>query len=646
MAELDTFPKILFNNASRIGNRAAVREKDLGIWQTWSWAQVAEQVTEFANGLASLGFTRGDKMLITGDNRPRLYWAIGAAQALRGIPVPTYQDSIAEEMRYVANHAEVRFAIAENQEQVDKLLEILEAGSTIEYIIYADDRGLADYKVDKLLSFDEVQRLGREFASGNPQYFNDMLASGEGSDTAVFLYTSGTTGRPKGVVLSQQSLLVTARNSIEFEGLTADEETLAYLPMAWVGDHLFSICQSYLTGFCVSCPESQDTVLENLREIGPTYYFAPPRVFENLLATVMIRMSDAAPLKQKMFHYFLDVAKRTGARLLDGERVGLGERLLYKLGDLLVYGPLKDALGMSRIRLAYTAGEAIGPEIFDFYRSLGVNIKQIYGQTEASVFVTIQPNGQVRADTVGVAAPEVEVRIDDSGEVMYKGPGVFEEYYKNEEATRSTKTDDGWVYTGDAGFFTDDGHLKIIDRAKDVGKFSAGEIFAPKYIENKLKFFPHIREAVVFGDNRECCNAFVNIDMEAVSNWAEKQGVSFASYQELAASDAVYEMIRESVESVNRDLAADSMLAHSQINRFLILHKELEADDGELTRTRKVRRPFIAEKYAPLIEGLYSDSNSAFIESKVTFEDGRIGEISADLKIRDAKTYDKVEQVA
>ena len=434
-------------------------------------------------------------------------------------------------------------------------------------------------------------------------------------------------------------MVITARNGCELEHLTEKEETLAYLPMAWVGDHLFSYAQSYIAGFCVSCPESAATVPQDLREIGPTYYFAPPRVFENLLTSVTIRMQDAAPIKQKMFSYFMEIAKKVGIRKLEGESITSKERILYGLGNILVYGPLKNTLGMSRIRVAYTAGEAIGPEIFDFYRSLGINIKQIYGQTEASIFVTVQPDNQVRSDTVGIAAPDVEIKIDaDSGEVLYRSPGVFKAYYKNEASTKDTKNDEGWVLTGDAGFFTEEGHLRIIDRAKDVGKFKNGKLFAPKYIENKLKFFPHIREAVCFGDEQEMCTAFINIDMEAVGVWAEKQNIPYASYQELAAKEAVYQLVLEGIEKVNQDLSEDPMLSHSQIRRFLILHKELDADDGELTRTRKVRRPFIAERYAVLIDALYSGKENCFIETEVSFEDGRKGNISADLKIRDIKS--------
>ncbi len=634
---MDTFPKLLLENARRLGDRSAIREKEYGIWQTWTWKQVADEIRALACGLAARGFKRGDKLGIIGGNRPRLYWSMAAAQSLGGIPVPTYQDAAANEIQYVLDHAEVRFVLAEDQEQVDKILEAQDRLPSLSQIFYDDERGMRNYDHDHLTDFARVQAEGREYDEQHPGFFEEQVAQGKGSDVAIFLYTSGTTGTPKGVVLTHDNVLITARNGIEFDNLTQNEEVLAYLPMAWVGDHIFSYAQSYVSGFCVSCPESAATVMEDLREIGPTYFFAPPPIFENLLTTVMIRMEDAAGLKQSLFEFFMNVARRAGPAILSGESVSFGDKLLYALGELLVYGPLKNTLGMSRIRLAYTAGEAIGPDIFDFYRSLGINIKQLYGQTEASVNITLQPDGEVYPDTVGKPAPGVEIRITDSGEVMYRSPGVFECYFKNEESTRETKTEDGWVHTGDAGFFDDRGHLKIIDRAKDVGKLNDGSLFAPKYIENKLKFFPHIKEVVVYGDQRDFCAAFINIDLEAVGSWAERNDVSYASYQELAARPEVYALIEDSVRKVNSELAEDPRMAASQVRRFLVLHKALDADDGELTRTRKVRRGFVAERYGVLVDALYGGKKNCYVETEVTFEDGRKGAISGDLEIRDVE---------
>jgi len=634
---LDTFPKLLVHHARTRPTRPAIREKEFGIWQTWNWAGVLDEVRDFACGLSALGFQRGEKVAIIGDNRPRLYWAIIATQSLGGIPVPVYQDSVADEMAFVLDHAEVRFAVAEDQEQVDKLLQVRDRVPRLERVIYDDPRGMRNYDHSRLVPFTEVQAEGRKRQAADPGFFERELGQGQGSDPSIILYTSGTTGQPKGVVLSYDNIRITAANAVERDGLNDGDEVLAYLPMAWVGDHVFSFAQAYVAGFCINCPESSATVLTDLRELGPTYFFAPPRIYENILTTVMIRMEDAAWIKRKLFHYFLGVARRIGLRLLEGSTVSRGERWLYGLGEALVYGPLKNVLGFSRIRIAYTAGEAIGPDLFNFYRSLGMNVKQLYGMTETAVLIVMQPNGQVRPDTVGTPCPQVEVRIADSGEVHIRCPGVFQEYYKNADATREAKTEDGWFLTGDAGYFTEDGHLKIIDRAKDVGRINGGAMFAPKYIENKLKFFPFIKEAVTFGNGQDHVAAFINIDLEAVGNWAERRNLAYSGYTDLARRAEVYDLIQGCVEQVNRDLAADRHLSGSQIARYLILHKELDADDGELTRTRKVRRNFIAERYAELIDALYSGKTVCHVEAVVKFEDGRKGKISAEVHIRDAK---------
>jgi len=635
--KLDTIPKLLLDHAKRRGNSPANRHKDLGFWQSWTWSEVAEEVRNLACGLAKLGFKRGDKLAVIGDNRPRLYWSMVAAQALGGIPVPLYQDSVAEEMVYVLENSDAKFAIVQNQEQTDKLLEIKDRLPHLEYICYEEPRGMRDYTQEFVFYYKDVQQTGRAFHGENPDYFLQELEQGQGSDISIFLYTSGTTGKPKGVVLTADNLIITARNSIDFDNLTSDEEVLAYLPMAWVGDNIFSLAQAYVIGFCVNCPENPETVMTDLKEIGPTYYFAPPAIYETVLTKVMIRMEDAGKIKRSMFNYFMELAKSVGIRILDGKAVSFSEKLLYSIGQILVYGPLRNNLGLSRTRLAYTAGEAIGPEIFEFFRSLGINIKQLYGQTEASVFICAQPDGQVKADTVGTAYPGVELRLADNNEVFYRSPGVFHSYYKNPESTADTKDAEGWVATGDAGFFDEDGHLKIIDRAKDVGRMTDGSMFAPKYIENKLKFFPFIKEAVAFGDEKDYATAFICIDIEAVGNWAERRNLAYSGYTDLSARDEVYDLLQECVESVNADLARDEKLSGSQIKRYLLLHKELDADDGELTRTRKVRRRIVAEKYAVLITALDDPQQThCEIDSQMTFEDGRTGNVHADLQIRES----------
>jgi len=630
---LDTFPKLLMHHAHARGARPAIREKDLGIWQTWTWKRFADEVRALACGLAAEGFKRGEHLAIVGDNRPRIYAAVCAAQCLGGIPVPLYQDAQASEVVFPIQNAEIRFAIVEDQEQVDKLLEILPQCPTLRRIFYDDSRGLRHYTQPQLSSYEKLlQKVDGAFIDAE-------IDKGSGSDTAAMFFTSGTTGVPKGVVLTHHALIDRARAVAEMEKLTDRDVVLAFMPPAWIGQNIFSYAQPLVAGYCICCPESAETVVTDMREIAPSYYFAPPRVFEALLTQVSVRMEDAGAFKRWLYRTFMGVAKRVGTRILEGKEVPLLDRVLYNLGDLSVYGPLRNVLGMSKVRIAYTGGEAIGPDLFTFYRSLGINLKQLYGSTETSVFVCVQPDGQVKSDTVGPAVPGVELKFTPARELLIRSPGLFKEYYKNPQATAEAKDAEGWFHTGDAGYIDPDGHVKIIDRAKDVGQLADGTLFAPKYLENKLKFFPYIKEAVAFGDRRERVCVFLNIDMDAVSNWAEKRNLAYSGYTDLAQQDAVYQLVGECVEQVNADLARDSELANSQVHRFLILHKELDADDEELTRTRKVRRRFIGEKYGSLVEALYNNQQAVHVEAKVRYEDGRTGMFSADLKIRDAKTF-------
>jgi long-chain acyl-CoA synthetase len=642
----DTFPKLLIHNAETRGDRPAYREKEFGIWRTWTWGEVRDRVRAIACGLAARGLKPGDKLAIIGDNRPELYWSFAVAQCLGAVPVPVYQDSVADEMGFVLAHAEVRFAIVEDQEQVDKLLAVKDRCPSLERVVYEDARGLRNYRYDFLESLADLERAGLDFDAANSRFFDDAVGRAKSDDVCVILYTSGTTGQPKGVMLTHRAKIETARSSIAFDGLTEHEEIMSYLPMAWVGDHTFSYAQHFVAGFCVNCPESGATVMTDIREIGPTYFFAPPRIWETILTNVTIRMEDASGVKRALFRSFMKFAKRVGPRMTDGAPVSIADRLFYGIGEILIYGPLKNALGLSRVRLAFTAGEAVGPDIFDFYRSIGLRIKQLYGMTETCVPTFVQPNHRIKPDTVGVPIPGIEARISDSGEICVRGPGMLAGYYKNDVATRETMTSDGWVRTGDAGFFDADGQLKIIDRARDVGRLEDGTLFAPKYIENKLKFFPYVSEAVAFGDKRAYVAAFINIDLQAVGHWMERRGLPYGSYQELAGKPEVYDLIARCVERVNADLAADRTLATSQIRRFLVLHKALDADDGELTRTRKVRRSAVAERYRPLVDALYSSADHVHIETDITFEDGRTGIAKADLAIRDVAPVETVPRAA
>ena len=634
----DTFPKLARANAERMPAKVAIREKDYGIWQSFTWRDYVERAQLIALGLASLGFARGDKTAIVGDNRPELYFTVLATQMLGGVPVPLYQDSIEKEMAFVVDHAEARFAIAEDQEQVDKLLHVKERCPRLEHIVFDDVRGMRGYREPYLMSLADLMERGRRFGAEHPTFLDDEIRKGAPDNVAIMLYTSGTTGTPKGTMLTHRNLVETARSAVTAEGLSRDEETLAYLPMAWAGDHMFSYAQSMVTGFTVNCPESAATVLSDLKEIGPTYFFAPPRIWESILTNVMIRIEDASWLKRRMVHAFLDLGQRIERRRLAGQSVPGWWPLVRPLGSLLVYGPLRDNLGMRRIRIAYTAGEAIGPEIFLFFRALGINLKQVYGMTESSALISIQKDGEVRLDTVGTPIPGLEVKITESGEVMYRSAGVFVGYFKNAEATAQT-LENGWVHSGDAGFVDASGHLKIIDRAKDVSRLASGTMFAPKYLENKLKFSPYIREAVCIGQDRPFVSALVNIDFQAVGNWAERRGITYTSYTDLAGKREIYDLVQTEVARVNRSLLEDDLLRGAQIRKFLILHKELDPDDEEITRTRKVRRGYIAQKYAALIDALYGDRERVEVEAKVTYEDGRTGTVRADVTIREAETF-------
>jgi len=638
----DTFPKLLVRNARIFAERPALRHKDLGIWQTWTWAQVLEAVRAYAVGLSRLGVRRGDTIAIVGANRPKLYWSVMAAQMLGAVPVPVYADAVADELANVLVHAEVKFAAVEDQEQVDKILSVADRLPKLERMFYDQKKGLRDYDHSKLHCIDDVIADGRNALALDAKvgaWIDGEIAAGKGSDTSIILYTSGTTGQSKGVVLSAQGCIDAGSDTVAFDRLNEHDEALAYLPLAWVGDHYLNYVQGLIAGFCIACPESTDTAMQDLREIGPSFYFAPPRTFEQMLTRVMIRMEDAGFFKRHLFHFFIDVARRYGEKILNGQPVPLHGRLVYAIGKVLVYGPLKNVLGLSRVRVAYTAGEAIGPDLFSFYRSLGMNLKQLYGQTEAFLYVTAQPDGQIYADTVGAKLPNVDIRIADNGEVQFKSPGMFVSYFKDEAKTKEAMTADGYVKTGDAGFFDEKtGHLKIIDRAKDVGRLKDGTLFPPKYIENKLKFHPNIREAVAYGDGRDFVAAMINIDLAAVGAWAERHNVVYGSYQELAGHPLVYDLIARDIDETNRSLLDEKVMAGAQIKRFLILPKELDADDGELTRTQKVRRRFIAERYAPFIKALYDGSREADIATEVTFEDGRKGVLSARVKIRDVAT--------
>ena len=628
--DVTTLPRLLQHNARVRGGRPAMREKDRGIWQTHTWQEYHDHVRDFALGLAALGFRRGESLSVIGDNRPRLYWAQLAAQALGGVAVPVYQDSIARELQYVWSHAEAAVIVAEDQEQVDKIISLRDQLPHLRHVIYDDPRGLNRYRFDWLKSFEDVEEMGRQHAAQHPGAFEAEVDRGRPDDVAMICYTSGTTGNPKGAMLTHTNVVATARTFMAAEDVRPNDEWLCYLPMAWVGDSLYSLVLSLAAGFCCNCPESPETVQRDLRELGPTAVLAPPRIWENMLTSVQVKAADASPLKRWVFGRFRQVAEETEILRADGKPVPMGLRVQLALGEFFVYGPVRDQLGLRRARWAYTGGAPLGPDTFRFFRSIGVNLKQVYGSTESSALISIQPDAEANPTSAGRPCPGIEVKIADRGEVLIKSAGIFKGYYKAEEATREVVDPDGWFHTGDAGFLDPRGHLVIIDRAKDVGAMQDGSPFAPQFIENKLKFSPYVREAVAFGHEKPFVAAMVAIDLSTVGNWAERRGIAYTSYMDLSQKPEVRELIREEIAKGNTTLPDGT-----RIRRFLLLTKDLEADDAEMTRTRKVRRRFVFEKYARVIDAFYSGEDEVALSTVITYEDGRQATIQSRVSIAD-----------
>jgi len=622
-----TLPRLLVHNARVRGARPAIREKEFGIWQTYTWRDAEANVRAFALGLRALGFGRGEKLAVIGDNRPQLYWAMLAAQALGGVAVPIYQDSIAAEVQYVVDHSESVVVVAEDQEQVDKILERRQELPRVRYVVYEDPRGLRNYRDPSLLSFQRVQELGRELEAQDAELFSRELEQGSPEDVAIINYTSGTTAAPKGAMLTHRALVATARNFLAAVPMDEKDEIMAYLPMAWIGDSLFSLVISLVTGLAVNCPEHVASVRSDTREIAPTVTFAPPRIWENTLSQTQVRLEDAGWLARSLTRWFVERAMEWERARLTGQPLTGRDRLLRAVGEWLVFAPLRDRLGLSRIRHALTGGAAIAPEVLLFFRGIGVNLKQLYGLTECCAGGTVQRDGEVKLETVGRPLPGVEIRIAEDGEILIRSEGLMAGYYKNLEATAQALRD-GWLHTGDAGFFDADGHLVVIDRAKDVSRLSDGSVFAPQYVENKLKFSPYIKEAVTFGDGLPYVAALLNIDYEVVGHWAEKRGIAFAGYPDLSQNEKVYELVAREVDRVNGQLEPAL-----RVKRFVILHKELDPDDAEITRTRKLRRRFIAQKYKGIVEALYDGRPEVRVRATVTFEDGRTAEVERALRI-------------
>ena len=619
--EPDTFPQLLLHHSKQRGERPALREKKRGIWRTVTWRELAEEAAALAAALAARGLQRGAHVAFVGDNRPRLYTAMCAAHWLGAVAVPLYQDATAEEMVSLVQNAEITHVFAENQEQVDKLLEILPRCPSVRCIIYDKDRGMRHYNRPELVSYDALLQQGRELAAAKGGVAQARPARSAGQDAAFLFFTSGTTGPAKGVVLTHQSLIDRGRVAAAAENLTDNDVAMAYLPPGWIGQNLFGYVQPMVVGYCVCCPESSETMLADMREMGPTYFLATPRVLEALLTQVSMRMEDTGGFNQRLYRAGMAAAQRVGKR-------ALGDRLIAALCEVLIYGPLRDVLGMSKVRVAFTAGDAIAPALVTFFRALGVNLKQLYGSTETGFFVAMQRDGQVKPDTVGPVADGVELKFTAQREILVRSAGMFKEYHRDPETTTQARNADGWFHTGDAGYLGDDGHLRIIDRMKYLGALKDGTVFSPKLLENRLKFAPYIREAVASGDGRDMVCALIDIDMAAVGRWADKRSISYTGHADLASQEEVYGLIADCIAAVNAELAQEPALAKSQIHRFVILHGELSADDGVLTRTGKLRRGVIAERYRPLVDAMHQGGK----EVRIDVEGGL-----ADIKIRDAK---------
>jgi long-chain acyl-CoA synthetase len=626
-AEADTFPKLLLHHSRQRGERPALREKKRGIWRTVTWRELADEATALAAALSAQGLQRGGHIAFIGDNRPRLYTAMCAAHWLGAVAVPLYQDATSNELVSPVQSAGITHVFAENQEQVDKLLEILPRCPTVRCIVYDKDRGMRHYNQPELLSYDALLQQGRDLVAAGGATPTEPAGSNR-DDAAFLFFTSGTTGPAKGVVLSHGALIDRARVAAATENLKDTDVAMAYLPPGWIGQNFFSYVQPMVVGYSVCCPESSETMLADMREMGPTYFLTTPRVLETLFTQVSMRMEDVGGFNQRLYRAGMEAAQRVSAGKQAGQTASLGDRLITAVCDFLIFGPLRDVLGMSKIRTAFTAGDATVPALMSFFRALGVNLKQLYGSTETGFFVAMQRDGQVKPDTVGPAVDGVELKFTEQREILVRSPGMFKEYHRDPETTAQARNAEGWFYTGDAGYLGDDGHLRIIDRMKHIGALNDGTPYAPKLIENKLKFIPYIKEAVAFGDGRDMVCALIDIDMAAVGGWADKRSITYTGHADLASQNEVHGLIADCIANVNADLARESALAKSQIHRFAILHGELSADDGVLTRTGKLRRGVIAEHHRTLVDAMYDGGKQVSVD----IEGGQ-----ADIKIGDAK---------
>jgi len=623
-----TLARLLAANARTHPERVAMREKAFGIWQEISWAQLLDEVLAIAAGLEQLGFQAGDSMLVLGDNRSRLYMGMLAAGMLAGYAMPVYPDANPEEVQHFASEAKARFALAEDQEQVDKLLELREHAPSLRHIVFDDPRGLGHYKVEGLVSWGQLQAAGAERLRDDPTLRDALIQRSVPEGPAVFVHSSGTTGKPKGVVLAHRNVLAGVRNGHRGGVFGWEEEILAYLPMAWIGDFAVTMAAAIALRFTINIPERSETVLRNLREIAPTLYLAAPRSWDNLLTSIRVRMADSTPLKRRIFDHFIDIGVTVERLKLDAKAPSAMQRLQCRLGEALVYGPIKDQFGLNRMRTALTGGEAMGEDTFLFYRALGINLRQLYGQTESSAFNAVHAADEVRLHTVGRPLPGVDAKIADDGEILLRSESVFSGYFRNDEASAKTLID-GWLHSGDAGYIEPDGHLVVLGRVAEVVYTAKGERYIPNYIENRLKFSPYIKDVAVLGCGRDFLSAMVCIDRDSVGHWAEMRGIAYISYADLSQNPEVCELVAAAIRRLNEALPEGLRL-----RRFVDLHKEFDPDDGEITRTRKLRRSVIEERYAAVIDALYSSQDCVVMKAQITYDSGDTGVIERNLVLR------------
>jgi long-chain acyl-CoA synthetase len=623
-----TIPKLFCQQARRYGkDRVAMREKEFGIWRPITWQEYFETVKYIALGLIKLGLKEGDKVAMIGDNRPEGLMAEMAALCARGVGVWLFQDCLMDEVRYIVDHSDAKFLVGEGQEEVDKALSIMKDCPKLKKIIFDDPKGLRHYQQDCLISLKEVGQLGRELEKEKPELFDALIQKGHGEEIALLFYTSGTTALPKGALLSHHNMLSMGQHLMEIDPCQETDDYVSYLPFAWIGEQMMSISCGLQIGYTLNFPESPETSQENIREIGPHVMFAPPRMYEQMTRTVQVKYLDASWLKRMFFKFATWVGYHYADLKFSKKGVPPHWQLLHAIAYATVQKKLKDHLGMSRVRNAYTGGAAMGPDHFRFFHSLGVNLKQIYGQTEVAGISVVHRSGDIKFDTVGHPIPGTEVRINDDGEILTRSPSVFKGYYKNPEATSKTLKD-GWLYSGDKGFLDDDGHLVVFDRTKDVFTLKDGRPFAPQYLETRLKFSPYIKDAWVIGDRRDYLSAVMCIDYSVVSNWADQRKLNYTSYQELSQMPQVYELVEKQIRQANKDLPDVA-----KIRKFTNLYKEFDADDDELTRTRKLRRAFVEKRYKEIVEALYSQKDSVHIDTLIKYEDGRQAHIVTDMRI-------------